>query len=278
MATTNSDNRQDHNAANLGDLAKHAALAALTQLFVSRNPTFNWLDTHAYKLETTPTEPLRKDWSEQLQALATSHPGYQAYQQLEEAFLARSRYLCSSGVVLELAGKSARLFLAEKHPATRAELRRQLEARGHSPQLLLEDVRDFGRLPLSNSGEQAKRPINRNFSAPLLALVDPLPPKKEDWPQIWTDDAVGGWPSARQAIASLHAAGTDGALLLYQWRQHDEAVTWPEAPPSLGAKPRASLRLQQRSPKSCYHHLALYTSDGLWPAANTLANTLGWQV
>ncbi len=256
-------NLQDRNAANLGDIVKHAALVALARLFTDRSEPFAWLDTHAYRLVATRNGSQVTAWRSETEARAARYTGYAEYRDREiPDMLSRSEYLCSSGLVLQIAGRLARPVLAESHPETRRSLSAELEAWGHTDALLLDDVRNLGTLDVTDR------------AGPLLALVDPLPANVADWPRIWTDEAVGGWFSALHAIEQLHAPGRPGAVLLYQWRRGTEHVAWPLPP--RGFTPAGTHVVCQKGGRPCSHHLAVFaTADMLTKVRETLAS-LGW--
>ena len=115
-------NPQDRNAANLGDIVKHAALVKLAWLLSEAAPGgINWLDTHAYKLAAPRSPEQTVQWRAEVEGLRRSHPAYARY----EASSRRSRatgFTCARRASsFKVGGAKVRAFLSEANAETRSD-------------------------------------------------------------------------------------------------------------------------------------------------------------
>jgi len=235
------ENVQHRNVGNLGDIHKHAALVEMASLVQSRNPaeTINYLDTHTFLLQTNVADA--GSWREE-----TAEPHYRRYREIESSKVDKGRYLCSTGLALELL-TAPRLFLAEHHEATRCELKEQLSQENTHPQILAKEIGGLGAIDLSG------------HAGPLVALFDPFAMSDEE--------LLREWDIARRAAASLTATGKDGVILTFQWRRAKEGIAL-DAPEGYDG-PVATI-------SDAPYHLAMYATAGLAKGAGASLRSLGW--
>jgi len=152
-------NPQDIHVGNRGDIRKHAALLELiyslpTCLPIDPERGILWLDTHAYRLHGHCADPAW--WTRDLDDLpAYEQYAYDTYRSLQQdAGIDRDGgYACSSAIARSALSHHAirhRAVLGEADPATRALLRKQVQAAGweqasvadHAAAVLADPARD----------------------------------------------------------------------------------------------------------------------------------------
>ncbi|MCE5278856.1 MAG: ATP-dependent helicase [Planctomycetaceae bacterium] len=245
-------NVQYRNVGNLGDIYKHAALVSLGNLLASRKlgKTINYLDTHAF----VPEAPVknRDQWNRDIAKLKGEHPSYGAYYDIEKPKVDEGQYLCSTGLALKVLG-NPRLFLSENNPETFRELKRQLLAEGQKPACLLKALEGFCHQDVSD------------HAGPLLALFDPFMLTEEQLRTAW-DIACG-------TITALTRPCETGAVLVFQYWKHENAVCLPAPEGYVG--PVASVARKTERGDAYYHLSAYATTETSQEAARRL-DGLGW--
>jgi len=239
-----SRNQQDANVGNLGDILKHTALLQLAALVAKRNPdrTINYLETNAYKL-LAPC-PNSAAWVREVAEERRRSALISDYIAAESSWIIKGKYRCSVGLAIDSLPRRA-LFLAEKDPATRAELFEQLQLEGEKDAQLFADA-----LELTKLGSKTN-------PGPLLGLVDPFLSPLEIWPAV------------THAARALWEPGQDGIIAVFSYGK-DSPAAWPPAPGGFGG-PIASL---DRKP----YFLAIYATAKVAGEASTVARSLGWTV
>jgi 23S rRNA A2030 N6-methylase RlmJ len=239
-----SNNIQNHNVGNLGDIIKHTALLQLACLIWVRNERvpINYVDTHAYVLRG---KLANENWWRVVTRLRDNFSAYQAYINLEEPVIDSGEYLCSTGITVACIS-DVRLYLSEAHPDTRNLLRHQLAAQNIVPAILLEDVNAWQSL----ATDQVDK-------LPLLALIDPF---------VLTDDI---WRSACDAIAKLHNPHAHGLLEVFTYDDTREKIDWPN-PPRGWIGPVAQIAMRP-------FFLAVYTAGDITDDAMHCLTGLGWK-
>jgi len=236
-------NRQTGNVGNLGDIIKHAALMDLAAALARAHAEVSYVDTHTFLLHAPLAD--RDRWSREVDALATMHPGYARYAELQRDSLARtSEYRCSAGLVLDVLGeKRVCAVLGEANPATRAELSAQLAAESRTNVYVVNDA--------ARVDEDARVPR----SGALLVHVDPFTLSPELWPSI------------AGALDALVSRSADAAILVYRYSRN-ASTPWPTAPK--GAE--GPVAEHRGGP----HAFAVYASPAIADAVRHVCNALGW--
>lgn len=234
-------NIQHANVGNKGDILKHAALLQLAKWFDSHvTGDRAWLDTHCYLLESSLAN---RHWQQEVELLINEYPAYEAYHKLEQDYIARGKYRCSSGLVLDMI-PAIKLLLSECDPVTRNTLQQQLQAESAADVVLIDDMHDWqsmAELPMVDG---------------LLALLDPFR----------LDDA--GWNSSCAAIEKILRPDGIGILIVFTYERVAGFQEWRLAPTGWSGP----VAVIDHKP----YHLAVYTTKGYRQELVKLLTIHGW--
>ena len=233
-------NLQEDNVGNLGDILKHAALLQLIRFFNGLAGRKAYLDTHCYLLQGRLVNP---NWSAEVHGLLQAYPLYHDYLRVQQPYIERGAYLCSSGIVSQQSD-DIELMLSESNPDTRDVLQKQLHT-GDIRASIKDDMALWhGHLNIKD-GEN------------IFILLDPFRLNE----RLWRDACL--------LLEQGMAATAHGLLLVFHYDKADGPFAWPRAAVGWDG-PVASL---SQAP----YHLAVYGTPALGQTAARLLVALGWQ-
>lgn len=239
------NNPQYGNVGNLGDILKHAALIALTEIAIGRTENkLAYIDTHAFRLSATC--PFPDEWHKVISDEIDAYSGYRTYYDAERQIMQNKPYRCSSGLVLDLINTSHIsycAFLGEKDPETRDRLKHQLHAENQERCKVLSDG-----LAIAN----LKLPADVDI---LLMLVDPFV----------LDDKI--WNAINMALCNYANSGIEIITQVFTYDIKQDIMQWPETA-QLGY-PCAFI---SRRP----FHLAVYATNALTKDVVKHCEACGW--
>lgn len=252
-------NIQLGNVGNIGDIRKHALVAALARRLAGRRAT--WIDTHAFVLAAPCANP---EWEHEVARLAEMHPGFDAYRNAQRRLGGSDRYRCSTAIALEML-RPERSLLAERDPQARelllgqlasldfGEVEREITVRIDGAKTSVRSSR-FGEISIDYS---AAALLARNVASagPILGLVDPF--ALDDTLISQLQGAMVRWLRPR----------LPAAFVLFHYDKQQTAYDWPV----LGPLGLPIARLSERP-----FHVALYASDVLASEARSVANSVGF--
>ena len=230
-------NLQDGNVGNYGDIIKHAALLQLSKYFFSLDGHKTYLDTHCY---LTRSQLANHNWTNEVACLIQHYPLYQEYAHLQQTYIDRGEYLCSSGIVLQYSG-NAELLLSESNVQTRLALQQQL-------------LEYDARVTVKDDMMQWHEHITGNNN--LFVLLDPFKLTDENWAAVTLSLAKG-----------LSEMGR-GLMLTFDYDKSTEQPIWPKAPTGWSG-PVA--RFDQAP-----YHLAAYSTPQIKHEVMQMLSPLGW--
>ncbi|MDH5445394.1 MAG: hypothetical protein OEY52_07540 [Gammaproteobacteria bacterium] len=237
-----SENLQDGNVGNLGDILKHTALVQLARIFSETIQAEKYyLDSHSYLYQSRMASG---SWHEQTQILLNISNLYQDYIDVELPYVNKGEYLCSSGLVHHLI-PDAHLILCETNRTTREWLLQQLADNRVSYHTVKEQMvnwlkgRSFQQLPN------------------LLALIDPFE---------LTEDL---WAASSQCLGKMLLADAPALILVFDY-QKKTIRTWSKMDIN-------HIQLAASISKQPYH-LAVYASDVFVEATRERLGKMGWHI
>lgn len=234
------ENLQDSNVGNLGDVLKHAVLVQLAKVFAEHIPGEKYyLDSHSYLYQS---RLAATDWQVQTQELLKKSPLYQDYIDIEQPYVLKGDYLCSSGLVHKVI-PDAHLILCEKNRQTREWLLQQLADNRVTYHTVKEQMLKWV------GGKSFKKLPN------LFALIDPFELNNELW------------STANQCLHKMVDDSAPVIMLVFDYKQQPE-YDWPETPDNW-LQFVASISMQP-------FQLGVYTVPELLQRVQQQMKLLGW--